>query len=75
MKLNTNAGPRTNRNILRRGGTIPDPRGGRFWIGATRVWEAEATGCHGRGLTIRVMTKAGRDWLESRQDALPVDAA
>ena len=25
MKLNTNAGPRTNRNILRRGGTIPDP--------------------------------------------------
>ena len=24
MKLNTNAGPRTNRNILRRGGTIPD---------------------------------------------------
>ena len=26
MKLNTNAGPRTNRNILRRVGTIPDPR-------------------------------------------------
>ena len=25
IKLNTNAGPRTNRNILRRGGTIPDP--------------------------------------------------
>ena len=25
MKLNTNAGPRTNRNILRRGDTIPDP--------------------------------------------------
>ena len=25
MKLNTNAGPRTSRNILRRGGTIPDP--------------------------------------------------
>ena len=37
MKLNTNAGPRTNCNILRRGGTIPD-RGGRFCIGATRVW-------------------------------------
>ncbi len=25
MILNTNAGSRTNRNILRRGGTIPDP--------------------------------------------------
>ena len=25
IKLNTNAGPRTNRNILRRGGTIPAP--------------------------------------------------
>ena len=43
MKVNTNAGPRTNHNILRRGGTIPDPCGGRFCIGATRVWEAEAT--------------------------------
>ena len=25
MNLDTNAGPKTNRNILRRGGTIPDP--------------------------------------------------
>ena len=24
MTLNTNAGPKTNRNMLRRGGTIPD---------------------------------------------------
>ena len=25
MKLNTNADPRTNCNVLRKGGTIPDP--------------------------------------------------
>ena len=41
MKLNTNAGPGTNRNILRRGGTIPDP-----W---KTILNRRYTGLRGRG--------------------------
>ena len=46
MKRNTNAGPRTNRNILRRGGTIPDP-----W---RTILYRRYTGLGGRGYTLVV---------------------
>ncbi len=41
MKLKTNAGPRTKRNILRKGGTIPDPR--------RTILNRRYTGLGGRG--------------------------
>ena len=36
MELKANAGPKTNSNILRKSGIIPDT-----WIGSTQIWAAE----------------------------------
>ena len=54
MKLNTNAVPRTNRNILRRGGTIPDP-----W---RTILNRRYMGLGGRGYTYSLTTLLCRSY-------------